>query len=149
MKKVSKKRNGGSTFILADLFFYALIPYVLWKFGRDVFGDYIAMLITTIPGFIYTVYRFYKDRQFNMVGVFLLSSLLLGTVVDLLSGSAERMLWNGVYLGLFYTGIFVVSFIIRRPLALYFAVDFAYLQGYPRKESKHYIFKKEFSNGFN
>ncbi|MDY0410575.1 VC0807 family protein [Virgibacillus soli] len=130
------QKNPSNKFIILDLIFYAAFPYVLWKFGRNPLGDYAAMLISTIPGFLYTVYRFVKERQFNIAGLFIISSLFLGTVVNLLSGSAELMLWNSVYLGLFYTVIHIIAFVIRRPFALYFAVDFAHIQGYERKSSK-------------
>ncbi|MDN4608997.1 VC0807 family protein [Sporosarcina highlanderae] len=137
-----KQKKSGNKFIILDLFFYAAIPYVLWKFGRDPFGDYIAMLISTIPGFIYTVYRFLREKQFNITGLFVIASLLLGTLVDLLSGSAERMLWNGVYLGMFYVIVHFIALTVKRPFALYFAVDFAYLQGHDRKESTKLFYEK-------
>ena len=128
--------------IVLELLFYAALPYAIWKLGRDPFGDYAAMLLSTIPGIIYTVYRFAKDRQFNITGLFILCSMLIGTMVDLLSGSAEQMIWNNVYLGLFYTFVFVILFIVKHPFPLYVAVDFAYLQGYARKDSKALFFQK-------
>ena len=129
-------------FIFLELLFYAVLPYAIWKFGREPFGDYAAMLLSTVPGIIYTVYRFAKDRQFNVTGLFILSSMLIGTTVDLLAGSAEQMIWNNVYLGLFYTFIYVILFIIKKPFPLYVAIDFAYLQGYARKDSKTLFFQK-------
>lgn len=129
-------------FIFLELLFYAVLPYAIWKFGREPFGDYAAMLLSTVPGIIYTVYRFAKDRQFNVTGLFILSSMLIGTTVDLLAGSAEQMIWNNVYLGLFYTFIYVILFIIKKPFPLYVAIDFAYLQGYARKDSKNLFFQK-------
>lgn len=137
-----KQKKPGNKFIILDLFFYAAIPYLLWKFGRNPLGDYAAMLISTIPGFIYTVYRFVKEKQFNITGLFVIVSLLLGTVVDLLSGSAELMLWNGVYLGLFYVIIHFIALAVRRPFALYFAVDFSYLQGRERINSTKLFYEK-------
>ncbi|MEK4386142.1 VC0807 family protein [Solibacillus sp. FSL W7-1464] len=129
-------------FIFLELLFYVVLPYAIWKFGREPLGDYAAMLLSTVPGIIYTVYRFAKDRQFNVTGLFILGSMLIGTTVDLLSGSAEQMIWNNVYLGLFYTFLFVILFIVKQPISLYIAVDFAYLQGYSRKDSKALFFQK-------
>lgn len=128
--------------IFLELLFYAALPYAIWKFGREPFGDYAAMLLSSVPGIIYTVYRFAKDRQFNVTGLFILGSMLIGTTVDLLSGSAEQMIWNNVYLGLFYTFLYVILFIIKKPFPLYVAIDFAYLQGYARKDSKTLFFQK-------
>ncbi|MDY0396646.1 VC0807 family protein [Virgibacillus halophilus] len=132
---MEKKNSKGKTLVLMDIIFYAAVPFIIWKYGRDIFGDYAAMLISTVPGFIYTCYRFYVEKQFNIAGLFILGSLVVGTVVDLLSGGAEQMLWNGIYLSLVFVFIHFIALIIKRPLALYFAVDFVYLQGHARKDS--------------
>lgn len=125
-----------------DLIFYAALPYIIWKFGKEPFGDYAAMLISTIPALIYTCYRFILEKQFNIAGLFIIGSLAVGTLVNLLSGSAEQMIWNGVYLGLFYVVIYFISLVVKRPFSLYFAVDFAYLQGNAREDSKALFFQK-------
>src|SRR5690625_3080994 len=122
---------------LLDLIFYIGIPLIIWNQGRDLFGDYIAMLLSTIPGIIYTVYRFGKARQFNIIGGVIISQLLIGTTLDLIAGSAEQMLWNLIYYGLVLGGVFALFLLIRRPLALYFAVDFVALQGYDKESSKN------------
>ncbi|WP_164670080.1 VC0807 family protein [Virgibacillus doumboii] len=128
--------------IILDIICYAALPFIIWRYGRDLMGDYPAMLISTIPGFIYTIYRFIVEREFNIGGFFIIGSLFIGTTVDLLSGSAEQMLWNGIYLGLFYVLVHLIALIFRRPLALYFAVDAMYLQGYPRKNSTSLYYEK-------
>ena len=137
-----KKQHSNKKFILLDLFFYAALPYIIWNYGKEPFGDYVAMLVSTIPGFVYTIYRFIIDKQFNITGLFILGSLVLGTTVDLLSGSAEQMIWNGVYLSLFYSFLYFVALVIKRPFSLYFAVDFVYLQGHERKDSKALFYQK-------
>lgn len=137
-----KRQRSNKILILYELIFYAVLPYVLWNFGREPLDDYTAMLISTIPGIGYAIYRFILDKQFNIMGLFILSSLALGTMVDLLSGSAEQMIWNGVYLSLFYTFLYIFTLMIKRPLSLYFAVDFAYLQGYARIDSRALFFQK-------
>lgn len=139
---MTKRKGMNKRLIVLDIIFYAALPYVIWKYGQEPLGDYAAMLISTIPGFIYTIYRFFAEREFNIGGLFVIGSLLIGTTVDLLSGSAEQMLWNGVYLGLFYVGIHLVALLFMCPLALYFAVDFAYLNGYARKDSKILYYQK-------
>ncbi|GEL06410.1 hypothetical protein RST01_30370 [Rummeliibacillus stabekisii] len=65
------------------------------------------MLITTIPGFVYTIYSLIIDKQFNITGIFILDTLAIGTTADLLSGSAEQMIWNGVYLSLFNSSLYL------------------------------------------
>jgi hypothetical protein len=123
-----------------EILVYAVLPIVIWKYGREVVDDYIAMLASTFPGILYTIYRFAKDKQFNITGLFILSTLVIGTSVDVLSGSAEQMIWNGVYLGLLYSAFHFLLFVIKRPLSLYLAVDFVYLQGDARKDSRELFY---------
>lgn len=129
--------------VFFDLIFYAAIPYILWIYGKEPLGDYWAILLSTVPGLIYTIYRFVVEKQFNILGLFIISSLFITTAVNLISGSAESMLWNQVYLGFGYAALFLLSIFFRKPLALYFAVDWAYLQGYARKSSKTLFKTKE------
>jgi len=122
--------------IVLDIICYAAIPYLIWTHGREPLGDYIALLLSTMPGIIYTIYRFINERHFNIAGLFILGSLLISTSVNLVSASAESMLWNQVYLGFGFALIYFISIVIKKPLVLYFAVDFAYLQGHKREHSK-------------
>lgn len=126
--------------IILDIICYGVIPFLLWNYGREPLGDYLAILLSTVPGFIYTIYRFVNEKQLNITGLFIITSLLISTVVDLLSTSALNMLWNQVYLGFGFGLVFLITTIFKKPLALYFAVDFAYLQGYKREASKE-LFK--------
>lgn len=138
MKNNKMKTN----FILLELVVYIGLPYIIWTHGRDMIGDYYAMLVSSLPAIIYTIFRFMKDRQFNMVGVFIISSLMLSSILDLLAGSAIQMLWNSVWLSYAYTTIFIASMIIQKPIAIYLAVEFMYLQGYPKANSKKLYFMK-------
>ncbi|WP_075618653.1 VC0807 family protein [Paenisporosarcina indica] len=131
-----------SKFIILELIVFMALPYVIWTYGRDSIGDYYAMLLSTVPAFVYTVVRFVIDRQLNITGLFVISTLLLNTVVDLLSGSAINMLWNSVWLGYAFSAVYLGSMLFRKPLALYFAVDVMYLQGFPRENSKTLYFIK-------
>lgn len=134
--------------VILDIICFLAIPFIVWQHLREPFGDYWAILLSTVPGFIYTIYRFFSEKQFNIAGLFIISSLLIGTTVDLVSGSAERMLWNQVYLGYGYVLVYLVSMILKRPLAMYFAADFAYLQGYPRENSLALYRRNELFRGF-
>ncbi|MGE7952042.1 hypothetical protein [Lysinibacillus xylanilyticus] len=64
-----KKQRSNKILILFELIFYAVLPYVIWNLGREPLGDYTAMLISTIPGIVYTIYRFILDKQFNITGL--------------------------------------------------------------------------------
>lgn len=114
--------------ILFDIICYAVIPFFIWNYGRGILGDYYALLLSTVPGLIYTLYRFITERQLNLTGLFIISSLAISTTVNLLSSTAEDMLWNQVYVGIAFAMIFLLSIVIKKPLALYFAVDFVFLK---------------------
>ena len=129
--------------ILFELLFFLIIPLFIWNFGRDILGDYWAILISTVPSLIFALIQFAVQKQFNFTGITTVSFLLVGVIVDLLSPNAEQMLWNGIYLSCLYSFLFLISIMIKRPIALYFSVDFAYLQGYKREDSKALFFRKE------
>ncbi|GKV57759.1 hypothetical protein NCCP2222_37060 [Sporosarcina sp. NCCP-2222] len=134
--------------IVYDLLIYMAVPYFIWNYGREPLGDYAALLLSTVPGLLYTLFRFINERQFNITGTFILASLLLDTLVNLLSGSAERMLWNQVYLGYGYAFLYLISILLKKPMGLYFGVDFAYMLGHPRELSKKLFFSRELFNWF-
>lgn len=129
--------------IILDIICYVALPYFIWNYGRESLGDYYAILLSTVPGFIYTIFRFAKERQFNIAGLFVLSSLFIGTIVNILSENGEKMLWNQIYLGYGFVAVYLLSILIKKPLALYFAVDFVYLQGFPREDSRKLFTEKE------
>lgn len=140
--------NVKKNIVFFDLLFYLVLPYLIWNQGRDYLGDYYAILLSSVPGFIYTIYRFVKEKQFNVTGMFILFSLFAGTTIDLLSGSAERMLWNQVFFGIFMFLLILTTIFIKQPLGMHFAVDIAYLQGEPREESQKLYRTQEFYKYF-
>ena len=71
-----------------------------------------------------------------MTGFFILITLISNTTVDLLSGSAERMLWNDAYYHIVLGIIVICTIFIKKPLMLYFAADIAALQGHDRDKSR-------------
>ncbi|TYR81783.1 hypothetical protein FZC66_08100 [Priestia megaterium] len=118
-----------------DLLFYIAIPYLIWNQGKDIIGDYYAILLSTAPAFFYTIYTFIKERQFNVTGLFLVVTLLVRTIIDLLSGNAETMLINQVYFMVGLAVFVLVTILVKKPIGLYFFVDTAYLMGYKREDS--------------
>jgi hypothetical protein len=125
--------------VLSDVIFYLIFPIVIWNIGKDYIGDYYAMLISSVPGIIYSVIRFILLKKVNLFGVFIISNLLVGTLIDVLSGSALNLLWNNVYYSYFIGSLFIL---INRPLALYFALDFVELQGRDRENMKGIFYQK-------
>ncbi|MEL3971084.1 VC0807 family protein [Rossellomorea oryzaecorticis] len=128
--------------VLSDVIFYLIFPIVIWNIGRDHIGDYYAMLVSSVPGIIYSVIRFILLKKVNLFGIFIISTLLAGTLIDVLSGSALNLLWNNVYYSYFIGSLFILTILINRPLALYFALDFVELQGKDRQKMKGIFYQK-------
>ena len=70
---------------ILDLVFYLVIPFLIWKFAKPYIDPYYAMLLSSVPGIIYTLYTFKKEKQFNVTGFFILITLISNTTVDLFS----------------------------------------------------------------
>ncbi|WP_017755178.1 VC0807 family protein [Calidifontibacillus oryziterrae] len=128
---------------ILEIICYLVLPIVIWKYGREPLGDYYAMLLSTGPAFIYTVWNFFNERQFNVSGLYIMSSLMINTILDLISDSAEWMLWNGIYFNFGMIAFLLFTIIIKRPIVMYFLIDAAYVQGTPREESKKKYRSKE------
>lgn len=125
--------------VLFDLLFYLVIPLIMWNTLRESLGDYATMLLASVPGILYAVVSFIKEKRINFSGLFLLVTLVAGTVIDILSGSALQMLWNNVYFGAFIGFVFIGSMMIKRPIAYYFALDGGQIMGYERSFLKDYF----------
>lgn len=128
--------------VLFDLMIYVALPLFVWNITRDYTGDYYAMLLSSVPGIIYTVYRFIEMKKVNTFGLFILFTLIVGTLIDVLAGSSLQLLWNNVYYAAGISLFFLMTMIIRRPITLYFGLDFAELQGHDRTFSKRLFYKK-------
>lgn len=127
--------------IVWDLICYIAFPLFIWNFGREIVGDYFAMLISSVPGIIYSFVRFYVTKAINFFGIFMISTLVVGTIIDVLAGSAIQLLWNNVYYAYALGVLFLFSILIKRPFVLYFFLDFAVLQGYERQASKKLFYQ--------
>ncbi|MEL3971089.1 VC0807 family protein [Rossellomorea oryzaecorticis] len=134
--------------VLGDVIFYLIFPIVIWNLGRDYIGDYYAMLLSSVPGIIYSVIRFILLKKVNLLGLFMIGTLLAGTLIDVLSGSALNLLWNKVYYSYFMSSLFVLTILINRPIALFFALDFVEMQGYDRMAMKDIFYQKRILNLF-
>lgn len=136
-------------FIVLDLICYVAFPLMVWHLTRDWIGDYYAMLLSSVPGIIYTVYRFLALKKINVFGIYILATLIIGTLIDVLAGSALQLLWNNVIFAYVMAGGFIVTILIKRPISLYFALDFTELQGYNRSFNKRLFYKKKLLRIFN
>ncbi|KUP08337.1 membrane protein [Bacillus coahuilensis m2-6] len=129
--------------VVLDLICYLVLPLLLWNELRDVMGDYYAMLCSSVPGILYTIYRFYELKRVNVFGIYMLSTLIIGTLIDVLAGNEIQLLWNNVYYAAAMSLFFLGTIIFRKPVTLYFGLDFAELQGYDRAFSKRLFYQRE------
>ncbi|OCA91855.1 VC0807 family protein [Pseudobacillus wudalianchiensis] len=134
--------------VLFDLICYVAIPLLIWNFGRDLLGDYYAMLISSVPGILYSIYRFILIKTVNLFGIFMLGNLIVGTLIDVLAGSAMQLLWNNVFYSYTIALLFIISVLVNRPLFLFFAIDFTELQGSGRHEMKKSFYQKKVLRAF-
>ena len=128
--------------IFLDLLFYVAVPLLVWKFGREAIGDYYAMLASSVPGILYSIYRFYEVKKVNLTGIYILSTLIIGTMIDFLAGSAMQLLGNKVYYAFFIALFFLFTVLINKPAALYLALDLLELQGSKREPLKELFYRK-------
>lgn len=103
-----------------DLLFYLIIPLFIWNVFKKEFGSYYAMLLTSLPGFIYTIYSFLKDKKYNVPGIYILTASVIGRILDVVSHSAEQMLWNDVYMHIAHASLWIITIVIKKPMAIYF-----------------------------
>ncbi|MCP1156400.1 MULTISPECIES: VC0807 family protein [Bacillus] len=129
--------------MVLDILFYVVLPLVVWNYGRDMLGDYLAMILSSVPGIIYTLYRFFQLKKVNLFGLFLLSNLVIGTMIDVLAGSALQLLWNNVIYSYVLGCLFLLTIVLKKPVFLYFTLDFMELQGKDRGSMKEVFFKSK------
>ena len=135
--------NLNSTLMLiVDFVLFLIFPLVFWELCREVVGDYPAMILSTLPGILYSFYRFKSNGKLNFTGICIILNLTAGLLVDLLSGSGLQLLWNNVFYSVALLFIYSVSFSTRKPLYLYFALDLLVKQGYDRKITNELFFEK-------
>ncbi|MDP4083146.1 MAG: VC0807 family protein [Bacillota bacterium] len=127
---------------LWDIVFYFLLPIILWEIGREYLPDYIAMIISSLPGIFYSFQRWFQTGKLYFTRVFLLINIVAELSIDLLSGSALQLLWNTAFYSLVLCFIYLVSCILNKPLFLYFSLDLLVQQGYDRQLSKEVFVEK-------
>lgn len=128
--------------VVWDLICYVVFPLVIWHATREYVSDYYAMLISSVPGIIYSIVRFILIKKLNVFGIFMIANLVIGTLIDVLSGSAMNMLWNNVYYLYILPFLFLLTALINKPLYLYFSLDFVEMQGHNRKKMKELFYQK-------
>lgn len=122
------KKNFG----LLDLIFYIIFPLIVWNEMKDILGEYYAMLLSTVPGVVYSLYRFKQLKRLNLLGLVLLGNLIVSTLLTVLSNSAIQALWNEVYYNSCLAVLLLITCFNNKPFAKYVALDLAEMQGRSR-----------------
>jgi hypothetical protein len=130
---MSKIFNGRT---LLDLIIYLGVPLLIWNTCRPMLGDYFAMLLSTVPGVIYTIYTFIREKQYSITGLFILATMIIGGILDIYSRTAHQMLWNGVYMNIGLVSFWCFTILAQRPMAMYFFIDYAFLHGVPKDRTR-------------
>ncbi|SFC64625.1 hypothetical protein SAMN05443252_10552 [Bacillus sp. OV322] len=134
--------------ILLDIIFYAAIPLIVWNAGRGYLGDYNTILASSIPGILYSAFRFYEVKKINFTGIFILASLIIGTASDFLAGSALQLLWNNVFYSIAVALFFLLTIFSNKPAALLLSLDLAEMQGNDRASMNDLFWQKKVLNVF-
>lgn len=122
--------------IFLDAFFYLAIPLLMWNLFRENFGDYLTILYGMLPAVIYTILVAITEKEWNVTGLFFLSLISLNFLFNLISKTAEQELWNGVYMCIISFSFYLFTILIKKPIGMYFFIDYAYAKGVPRSLSK-------------
>lgn len=128
--------------VILDLICFVLFPLVIWNYSRNYIGDYYAMLISSIPGLLYSIYRFVLIKKVHIFGIYMIANLAIGTIIDVISASAIQMLWNHVIFSYISAVFFIVTVAFHKPIVLFFSLDFVEMQGYDRKIMKEKFYQK-------
>ena len=134
--------------IFLDILFYLGIPLIAWNYGRPYLNDYNAILVGSIPAVIYTIIDFFRTKELNVSGLFLMIVVILNFIMNMISKTALQELWNGVYVSAILIFIYAVSMLIRKPIGMFFFVDYAYAKGIPRKTSLQRFAQKKYRGYF-
>ena len=130
-----------NTLFLLDIILYFIFPLFFWDIGRILLGDYATILFSSVPGIIYTLYRFKITERFNFTGLFIILNLSSGIIVDILSVSAIQLLWNNVWLSFFLAMIYFISCLVKKPIHLFFTLDILVLRGYDQSLTKERLYE--------
>ncbi|MED4876398.1 hypothetical protein P9711_01430 [Anoxybacillus geothermalis] len=105
-----------------------------WKGRLNRFG---------LGSFIYVFYRYWLIRKVQWFGTFLIVNLAVSTLLNIFAGSALQMLWNDVWYSIVLSVFFLVTVVVKRPLLLYFSLDFVEMQGAPRSVMKRRFLERD------
>lgn len=121
--------------IFFDVFFYLAVPLIIWNLFRNDLGDYYTILFGMVPSVMYTITVFIIKKEWNVTGIFFLSLISMNMLFNILSDTAEQELWNSVYMGIISVIFYLLTIFVKKPIGMYFFIDYAHAKGVPREDS--------------
>jgi hypothetical protein len=115
--------------IIVDLMFYLGLPLMIWNFGRGFLGDYMAMFLSALTGILYTAFKFYTEKKYNITGIVIVFGITLNLLLNVISENALEILFNGIYLNAVFLALYLVSMMIKKPMGKIFYIDYRRMYG--------------------
>ena len=126
--------------IILDILFYIAMPLFFWNFLRECLGGYFTLLLAAIPGSIYALITFLKEKEHRITGYVFLGGMIVARLMDLVVSSPEQILWNDVRVNLCFAALWSISMLVKRPIGMYFFLDYASYAGLDYNYAKrHYL----------
>jgi hypothetical protein len=97
--------------------------------------------VAAIPATIYAVTTFIREKEHRVTGYILFVGIIVARLMDLLVNSPEQIIWNDVRVDLGYVVLFGISMLIRKPIGLYFFLDYASYSGINYQKAKEHYYR--------
>jgi len=106
---------------LKEIFYTVVIPLVLFNV-LDRYGDFTAMLVSSLPALFFVVMKWVKEKKFSFIGMMAIFSMfcfLAGSLLASWTGHEVLMELNFLPINIALCSAFIVSAWINRPLTVY------------------------------
>jgi len=101
-----------------------------------------------LPGTVYAVWSFIKEKEHRITGYVLFGGIVVARLMDLIVDSPEQILWNDVRINITFIVLWSISIFVKKPIGLYFFLDYASYSGLNYKKAKQHYVKKPFVKYF-
>ncbi len=104
-----------------EIIYTVVIPLVLFN-ALDRYGDFRAMLISSLPALFFVIRKWLKEKKVSFIGMIVLVSMLFFLIGGLLASSTGNVIFmklNFLPINIALSLAFIVSALMNRPLTLY------------------------------
>jgi len=104
-----------------EILYTVVLPLVLFN-ALDQYGDFRAMLISSLPALFFVIMKWVKEKKVSFIGILALFSMvffLVGSLLASWTGHVVLMELNFLPINIALSSAFIVSAWINRPLTLY------------------------------